>query len=379
MLPDSQIEPLTWNELAGWQRDDHAAAFAAFRASCQAIVKQKAAPREGRPIDAALLDVCRRAIALGPASNMQARHFFETRFRPLRVSRLGETDGLLTGYYEPIVEGSRIPSQEYTVPMYRRPKDLVPGIVQAGLGFPNKGGAWRQVDSDTRVPYYDRAEIETGALDGKGLEICWVKDPVDAFFIHIQGSARVRLEDGAVLRLNYDGHNGHSYTSVGRLLIEQGHVPREQMSMERIREWMRANPEAAKEVRRQNRSFVFFRIAELTDHEEAVGGQGIPLTVRRSIAVDRKLHAYGTPFWIEAELPLTSDTSREPFRRLMIAQDTGSAIIGPARADLYFGAGEEAGRIAGRIKHPGKFVMLVPRSMDPASVVVPFPRRKPRS
>ena len=346
------------------------------------IVKNKSAQRIGRPIDLALRQICQEVRwRRGTMGAAKARHFFESHFRPLRVSKLGETDGFLTGYYEPIVQGSRVPTPEYTAPMYRRPSDLVAEVQQQpGMIFPNKGAVFRQVDAETRVPYYDRAEIEAGALDGKGLEICWLKDPSEAFSIQIQGSARVRLEDGVTLRLNYDGHNGHPYTPIGRLLIERNIIPREQMTAQRLRDWMNGNPEEAKDLRRQNKSFVFFRVAELGEQDEAIGAQGISLSAGRSIAADRKLHGYGTPFWIDAELPLNGDTSKDPFRRLMIAQDTGSAIVGPARADIYFGAGKDAGRIAGRIRHPAKFVMLMPRSIDPIgkAPAVPFPTRKPK-
>jgi membrane-bound lytic murein transglycosylase A len=185
--------------------------------------------------------------------------------------------------------------------------------------------------------------------------------------MQIQGSARIRLEDGSTLRLNYDAHNGQAYTPVGRILIERGIVPREEMSMQRIRDYMAANPEGAKELRRQNKAYVFFREVQLSDKDEAVGAQGIPLTAGRSIAVDRILHVYGTPFFIEAKLPIESERSQTPFRRLMVSQDTGSAIVGPARADIYFGAGAEAGRVSGRLKHGARFVMLVPKSLDPVA------------
>jgi membrane-bound lytic murein transglycosylase A len=379
-VPDAQLTPLAWSELAGWEADDHAAAFDTFLASCRALAALKPAPagREARPIDAPLKAVCQEALALGPATAPEARAFFENRFRPVRITRQGEAEGFLTGYYEPIVAGSRVPTGEFKVPMYRRPPDLVPAARRHGPGFPNKGGAFRRVAKKKLVPYYDRAEIEDGALDGRGLEIVWLRDPVDAFFIQIQGSARIRLEDGAYLRLNYAAHNGHPYTPVGAHLVNRGIVPKEEMSMDRIRAWMQANPEEAKTLRRQNRSFIFFRIAALADHEEAVGAQGVPLTAGRSLAVDRRLHAYGTPFWIEAELPLTGEAAKDPYRRLMIAQDTGSAIVGPARGDLYFGAGEEPGRIAGRIRHPGRFVMLVPVELNPVTVVAPVPMPRPR-
>src|SRR6185437_89787 len=195
-IPDSHIEPLAWNQVPGWLDDDQAPAFDAFLASCAMIVARKAPPREARPIDAPLAAICRDALALGPASTIEARAFFETRFRPVHITPRGSPDGFLTGYFEPIVQGSRQPTRDFTVPVYRRPDDLVSAVKRAAGVFPSRGGAYRLADNNQLLPYYERGEIEDGALEGKGLEICWLKDPVDAFFIQIQGSARVRLEDG---------------------------------------------------------------------------------------------------------------------------------------------------------------------------------------
>ena len=377
-LPDTALEPAAFGDLDGWAADDHAKAFAPFRASCAARLRRSRAPDE-RPLAAALDEVCRRARALGTVDAVNAREFFEKNFRPLRISRLGETQGFVTGYYEPIVDGSRFPTREFTVPMYRRPDDLVAPGEHKGDAFPNRGPAFRRTSDGKLVPYYDRGEIEDGALDGRHLEICWLRDPIAAFSIHIQGSARVRLEDGLILRLNYAAHNGHPYTPVGRILIERNLVPRDEMSMERIRQWMRDNPDATKELRRKNQAFVFFRITGLADEGEPAGGEGVRLTPGRSIAVDRPFHIYGTPFFIEGDLPIDSAAPRTPWRRLMIAQDTGSAIVGPARADIYFGAGDDAGRIAGRVRHAARFAMLVPRALDPveAGARMPLPRPKP--
>ena len=282
--------------------------------------------------------------------------FFEEHFLPLQISRLGETDGFVTGYYEPVIDGSRTQTDVYNVPVYRRPSNLfVRGTTQKSNGLPNKGQVFRKIGRRKLVPYYDRAEIEDGAIAGRGLEICWLKSQTDLLFTQIQGSARVRLEDGSTLRINYDAHNGYPYTPVGRILIDRGIIPKEQMSMQKIREWMEQNPDGANELRRQNRSYVFFREVQLSDKDEAVGAQGVPLTPGRSIAVDKALHVYGTPFFIEGELPIESEQSKTPFRRLMVAQDTGSAITGPARADIYFGAGAEAGRVSGRLKNNMRF------------------------
>jgi membrane-bound lytic murein transglycosylase A len=327
----------------------------------------------------ALKHVCRLALDAGRLAKDQAQLFFERNFRPMRIAKLGDSAGLLTGYYEPIVDGSRFPTPMFKVPIYRRPPDLVPPLNSAGVGFPNKGTSLRRTSNGELVPYYDRGEILDGALDGQHLEICWIKDQTDALSIQLQGSARVRLEDGTMLRINYDAHNGYPYVAVGRILIERNIIRREEISMQRIREWMRANPQGAEEVRRQNRSFVFFRIVGLSDDREAVGAQGVPLTPERSIAVDKSLHVYGTPFFVQAGLPLTSEKRTDSFNRLMIAQDTGSAIVGPARADIYWGAGDRAGRLAGGIRHPGSFAMLVPRELDPvvAGARMPLPPKKP--
>ena len=366
-FPGSQYQPVAWSEISGWTDDDPQGAFAAFRASCRPISAPRNPSPESKTIGNSLRDPCEAAKSADIADATKARAFFEQNFTPLRISRLGETDGFVTGYYEPIVDGSKTKTDIYTVPVYRRPSNLfVRGYNQASPSLPNNGDVFRKIGRRKLVPYYDRAQIEDGAIAGRGLEIAWLKSQTDLLFSQIQGSARVRMDDGSSVRINYDSHNGYRYTPVGRVLIDRGIIPREQMSMQRIRQYFEENPEAANEVRRQNKAFVFFREVQLSDKDEAVGAQGVPLTPGRSIAVDKALHVYGTPFFVEGELPIETDISKTPFRRLMVAQDTGSAIVGPARADLYFGAGTEMGRIAGRIKHPAKFVMLVPKSLDPS-------------
>jgi membrane-bound lytic murein transglycosylase A len=382
VFPDTQYEPVDWSDLEGWTGDDHAAAFAAFLGSCRTLQnRRRQSARDLNPIPAALKDICEDARQAIPLDQDGARKFFEDHFRPVRISRLGDRDGFLTGYYEPIIAGSRLPTGEFTAPLYRRPPNLVPaGRRKLGDAFPSKGVlVGRRVGRRKIVPYYDRGQIEDGAIDGWHLEICYLHDQVDVLFAQIQGSARIRLEDGAILRVNYDSHNGWPYTPVGRVLVDQKILGRDQVSMQSIRDWMEANPDQAKEVRRQNKSYVFFRITDLAIEDEAVGGQGVPLMPGRSIAIDRALHAYGTPFFIQAELPIANQKAGTKFDRLMIAQDTGSAIVGPARADIYFGAGDEAARIAGRIKNPGTFVMLVPRDLDPVAAAsdVPLPPARP--
>jgi membrane-bound lytic murein transglycosylase A len=417
-IPDSQLEPIKWSELAGWASDDHGAAFAAFQASCEVFNRQRQLG-DTRPVASALKDICKRMPRTGTLKGDKARAFFEENFRPVRIAKLGESSGLLTGYYEPIVDGSRMPNPQFHVPLYRRPPDIViqsqsasqnaqsasQNQKKAGLPlkgsapvgsapkastqkdsaqkkassvFPNRGTVGRLNDKKEFEPYHDRLAIEEGALDGQKLEICYIADPFEAMSIQIQGSARVRLEDGTILRLNYNGHNGHNYTAVGRILIERNLIPREEMTMDRIKRWMFANPDQAREVRGTNKSFVFFRITGLNNDEEPVGAQGVHLVPGRSIAVD-KTHVYGTPFFIESDLPIDSPRAATKFRRLMVAQDTGSAITGPARADLYWGAGDDAGKIAGRIRQQGRFVMLMPRALDmvEAGRKMPLPRAKP--
>jgi len=378
-IPNSQLEPLAWSDLAGWAEDDHPAGFNAFMDSCKAILPRTSPGRDAGPMFSALQQVCRRARGFAAPDDAKAREFFETNFRPFRIATLGEAAGFLTGYYEPIVEGSRTWSQEFNIPIYRKPSNLVPANRRSlGEMFPNKGVVGRKFGRRKIVPYYDRGEIEDGVLTGRNLEICWLKDWIDLLFIQIQGSARVRLPDGTILRINYAAHNGYPYTAVGRPLIEMGAILREEMSMDRIRKWMEENPDDAKEVRRKNRSYVFFRETTLSAAEEPKGAQGVSLTPGRSIAVDRAMHIYGTPFFIEADLPIDSAQPTSKFRRLMVGQDTGSAIVGPARADLYFGAGQDAGKIAGRIRHPGRFAMLVPREIDPAALAAHAPLPPPR-
>jgi membrane-bound lytic murein transglycosylase A len=379
-ISGSQYAPVAWADIAGWNEDDHLQAFNAFRTSCKPIAAQHKLPTEPKALGISLRDPCRAARTAELSDGAKARAFFEAHFLPLQISRLGEGDGFVTGYYEPVIDGSRTQTDVYTVPVYRRPSNLfVRGVKPGAVGLPNKGQVFRKIGRRKLVPYYDRAEIEDGVIAGRGLEICWLKNQTDLLFTQIQGSARVRLEDGSTVRINYDAHNGYPYTPVGRILIDRNIIPKEQMSMQRIREWMDQNPDGAKELRRQNRSYVFFREVQLSDKDEAVGAQGVPLTPGRSIAVDKSLHVYGTPFFIEGELPIESEQSKTPFRRLMIAQDTGSAIVGPARADLYFGAGVEAGKVSGRLRHNMRFVILIPKSLDPVARghAMPLPGERP--
>lgn len=363
-LRSAAVEPVEFAALTGWEDDDHAAAFAAFLKSCGAIRHGTAKMRKAKPIYGGLYTACMSALRFGQLDRDKARRFFEDEFKAYRVAAAGQSEGFFTGYYESEVLGSRTRTEEYKVPVYTAPLHAIKAKLSKVF------------------PHLDRTKIEEGALAGKGLEIAWMKDPIDLFFAQIQGSTRVRLDDGKTLRLNYIASNGHPYTPVGRDLIDRGIIAKEDMSMDRIRDWMEANPEEGRELRRKNRSFVFFKEQPLAEHEECIGAQGVPLTPMRSIAVDRSLHVYGTPVWIDAELPIANEKPETPLRTLMIAQDTGSAIIGPARADIYFGFGNDVGSIAGRIKQFGRFVMLVPREVTlvgagalAKEVPLPKPRR----
>ena len=383
VYPGAWLERATFETLPGWAEDRQDLSFRAFLASCPPILRATRPPGSAQPVWFALRDICPRALALGPDIGLEAaRSFFETEFRPVRIGKFAdipETYGFLTGYYEPEVEASRERTDAFTTPFLSRPEDLVPGRGSASGGFDARGGAGRWVNG-AFLPYFDRGDIENGALDGKGLEIAWVRDPIDLLFTQIQGSARLRFADGSTLRIGYAAHNGHRYVPVGRVMIERGFGTREQMSMDFIRQWMAENPEPATDVRRQNRSYVFFRVkTELRTEDGPIGGQGVSITDWRSIAIDRNVHAYGTPVYIDTILPTGPAESGEPFRRLMIAQDTGSAIVGPARGDLFLGTGFEAGSVAGRIRHRADWFVLLPKALSPdaAEVPVPEPRHPP--
>jgi len=365
-LRNARTETVSFADLEGWKDDDQKAAFDTFLKSCGAILNGTRAMRAARPFYGALFKVCERAASAGELDRDRARAFFEENFKLMRVIPAGQTHGFFTGYYEPEVDGSRFPSNEYSIPIYGAPAETVKKRQS-------------KVFADL-----DRTKIEDGALAGKNLEICYVKSPIDAFFAQIQGSTRVKLDSGQLLRLNYVASNGMPYTPVGKFLIDRGIVSKEEMSMDKIREYMEANPEEGKELRRKNRSFVFFQETPLGAHDEVVGAQGVPLTPGRSLAVDKKVHIYGTPIWVDAEFPIESEKPESTFRHLMVAQDTGSAIVGPARADIYFGHGEEISHIAGRIKQNGQFVMLAPQSIPVggnavASVMnIPLPAPRPK-
>ena len=360
------LEPLAFAALAGFDRDDVLAAFQVFLRSARMLVEGQAPTRPGVSASPGLLAAARAALAEPADDGDAARAFFLRRFRPFRVLPEGAAaKGFLTGYYEPRLQGSLTPSAEFSAPVLGRPDDLAtfaPGAAPPPLD-PTLAGAQRLPDGELR-PYPDRAAIEAGAESGSARPILWLRDHVEVFMAQVQGSACVDLAEGGAVRLAYDGRNGRPYTSIGRLLIESGEIAETEMSLARLKSWLRENGQKpgdkARNLMQRNASYVFFKIETNFDPADGpTGGAGIALTPLRSIAVDRTIWPYGTPFWLQANLPWRSPEAG-PFERLTIAQDTGSAILGAARADLFFGGGEEAGRRAGDIRHACDFVVLKP-------------------
>ncbi|WP_417767006.1 murein transglycosylase A [Stappia sp.] len=355
--------PLSFSDLPGWAQDDHRAALAAFLRHCGDDV---ALPEAGRPAGrlgispAALRHACHAgAGAMADGSDAAARRFFETMFEPRRVL----ADGFVTGYFEPEYPGSRHRDAVHATPLLRRPENLValddanrPAHLPSDAPF-----ALRDPDGALVLPP-DRGEIMDGALSGHGLELVWLTDPVDAFYVHVQGSARIRLKEGGVLRVGYAGKTGHPYSPIGRVMIERGLAEPGTVTMDVLRGWLAENPAEIDGVLRRNRSYIFFReVTEAGPDDGPVGAAGLPLVAGRSLAVDAAFHAYGTPVFVSADLPAGDGRPARPFRRLMVADDTGSAIIGAARGDIFFGSGRQAGARAGSVQHRADMVVLVPR------------------
>lgn len=360
-LTGAEARPLSFAEIAGWAADDHLAAFRVFREQCAAIVRSSPALRPGLPPPASLVALCARPELAAVSDAAEARAFLERWFTPHEI-RPASGAGFLTGYYEPETEGSPVRTPEFSAPLLARPAD-VETIPQGETrpGVPEGFAAARRNPDGTYAPYADRGAIMDGALGDKAQPILWLRDDVEVFFMQVQGSGRVRLPDGRTARIAYSGRNGHPYTSIGRAVVREGLMSVEEASLDRLKAWLRANPVEGRRILRLNASYVFFRLAEeLAEASGPIGGAGLPLTPWRSIAIDRTIWPYGLPVWMEADLPLAQGS--EPFRRLTVTQDTGSAILGPARADLYHGSGPGAGSRAGVLRHPMRFVVLWPKS-----------------
>jgi membrane-bound lytic murein transglycosylase A len=360
---------LDFSQLDRFEADDHLAAFAVFAKSAAAICEAQKPLRPASPAGAELEAVCRKTLADPPRTGPAARQFFVENFRPFRViapDRDAAPFGFLTGYFEPLVQGALRQSAEFTAPLLARPDDLVTlaeGETVPGLD-PNLSAAQR-LPQGRYAPYPERAAIEAGAIAAHTRPVVWLRDLLDVFLVQVQGSARIVLPDGTRRRAIYAGRNGQPYSSIGRALIDMGEVPAQDMGIARLKQWMYAHGlqpgEAGANLMLRNKSYVFFAL-EPDDPGSSgpIGGAGLPLSPLRSIAIDRSLWPYGLPFWIAADLPWSGPES-SPFQRLMIAQDTGSAILGSARADLFFGTGDVAGARAGEIRHRCDFVVLLPR------------------
>lgn len=326
-----KFQEITYAELAGWQLDQHGFALESFLRSCNK-------PRENQSelsklVNAVSLKLaCFDAKQVSPTNHAAARGFFEQHFQPYRLHLAsGKDTGLLTGYFIPVIRGSREPSARYTSPAYAIPNDMT-------------------------KPYYTRAEIASGVLNNKGLELLYL-DPIDLFFMQVQGSGRVQLDTGEMVTLQFAGKNGHPYTSIGRVLVEMGELKKGDVSLKSIHNWLNNNPSKAQDVMNRNASYIFFSLNESPDMPS--GAQGVPLTAERSLAVDPSQMPYGVPIYLQTK---TKRNGQEhPFNKLVVTQDTGSAIRGPMRGDIFFGQGSVAGAIAGEQKFQGGWTVLIPK------------------
>lgn len=356
------LEPVAFSDLSGWADDDASAALAAFERSCAVFAKFPGDTAVGpQAIGGTAVD-WQAACAAVPsnADAAAARSYFEGEFTPYSVTGAKGVEGLFTGYYEPELAGSRQRSDAYAVPLYRRPADLVMvdlGDFRADLAGNSIAG--RVLDGRLK-PYITRAEIQAGALDGQALEMLWVTDAVDAFFLQVQGSGRIRLAEGGTTRVGFAAHNGHGFVSVGRILVDEGKLTKDQATAQSVARWLKDHMAEAPGIMARNPRFIFFREIE---GGGPVGAQGIVLTPERSMAVDGALLPLGAPMWIDTTWPAGTGRAGEPLRRLLVAQDVGGAIKGAVRADLFWGTGPAALDVAGRLKQPGRYFILLPKTV----------------
>jgi membrane-bound lytic murein transglycosylase A len=350
------LTPISFKALNGWNDADLSTALQAFRRSAEEILESGSGFRRDAKFGGVKDDwipVCKAA-----STADDARQFFENHFQAFRVSDAERPKGLFTGYYEPLLQGSLTQSTNYPVPVYAKPKDLVAFTAAeaeaTGLSYGRR--------SDGKPQAYDtREDIENGSLEGKADVICWLSNWVDAFFMHVQGQGRVALSNGSIIRLSYAGKAGHPYSGIGHILIERGVASPDKMSMQVLRDWMRDNPNEARELMWHNKSYIFFQRTKVTD--AALGGIGaakVNLTPLHSLAVDRAYWMFGTPLWIETTMPPEAPKPNALINQLMIAQDTGSAIKGIIRGDFFWGWGDDAISIAGNMKSAGVMTALLP-------------------
>ena len=337
-----------WNEVPSWNDDRHADSWPALMNNCRILSNRQVWNR-----------ICTAAQALDNPDHKQAREFYETWFSPHIVHGAdGKSTGLITGYYEPLLFGSTEPDGDYRYPIYRRPENLLK--IDLSDAYPElKGKRIRgRVEGNRVISYFSREQIDSEQNPLAGLELLWLNDRDDVFFLHIQGSGRIKLTDGRTVGAGYADQNGHPYVAIGRVLIERGELEREEVTLFTIREWLRNNPEQARALLNENPSYVFFEIRESVE-EGPIGSLTTPLTPERSIAIDPAVIPLGTPIWLQTSLP---ENPGQPFNRLFIAQDTGGAIKGPLRADIFWGNGDRAEQMAGLMKQPGKLIALLPRT-----------------
>jgi membrane-bound lytic murein transglycosylase A len=359
---DFRLIPGSFEVLQGWKDDDPSSLFSVMARCHRHIESVKPYKTGSLGITAKeLSSVFEAASRLENPGPSAARQFFETWFQPFQIIPHAAKSGFVTAFYEPDVAVSSVKSDEWRYPFYRRPPDLV-----------EVDDANRPVDFDSAMvfgrrspegvePYPDRQAIDQGYLDGKGLEIAWAKSRVDVFFAHVQGAARLVYPDGKVRRVTYDGKAGHAFTGIGRFLVDSGEIPIEKISMQAIRAWLAAHPQRESEILWKNRSYIFFREQAVEDARLGpIAAAKVALEPMRSIAVDKTIHTFSTPFFIRSE-SLTHLSGGKPFERLMMALDTGSAILGPARGDLFTGSGTEAGNLAGTVRNDAEFHILIPK------------------
>ena len=353
------LEPISFGAISGWINDDLNPSLRAFQRSATEILEKVAGFRREARFGGSRenwLPLCKLALK---ANN--ARSFFEDHFSALRVHDAECPQGLFTGYYEPETQGSLTQSKSFPVPIYDKPDDLV-AFTEAERE--TVGLSYGRRENGKAVGFHTRHEIEIGALAGRGLEICFVRSWVDAFFIHVQGSGRVILDDGKVMRLSYAAKNGQAYTGIGGVLLARCIGTPETMSMQFLRKWMTENPSQMRELLWSNKSFVFFRVIQIVDPNlGAIGAAKVNLTTLRSLAVDRSNWMFGTPLFVDTIEPPEAINGPLPFQHLMIAQDTGTAIRGIIRGDVYWGWGEKAAHNAGHMKSKGRMTALLPKRL----------------
>ena len=348
--------------LPGWAAGDLKGALVSFRTSCGTLLKQNPGKSMGAGGRAGTVrdwqPVCREAVALKDPSPEQARRFFSQNFRAYWVQ--GGASGKFTGYYETGLTGSPVRTAEFIHPVYGTP----PSLIRANLGdFDTKRSnqpVWGRLSEGRFQPFYSRAEINAGALDGgKAPVLFWAENPIDVYFLHVQGSGEVSFSDGTVKHIGFAAKNGREYIAIGRELIKMGEMRPEEVHMRSIRNWLERNPGRARQLMEKNPSYIFF---QFTKDRGPLGAMGVPLTPQHSLAVDPQFIPYGAPLWVDIQ---PNARLTEPMRRLMIAQDTGSAIRGAVRGDYYWGTGHAAGEKAGVMDNTGRWAILLPKHLQP--------------